>query len=217
VLSRDNTLRVFDLPAVRERWALSSAQDTRLVSFSPDGRFLATAHFKDHKVAVWQAGTGTPVGQPANHDQSIETMAFSRDGELVAIGTDGGYVILRQTRSGKDIARVAHAAAITDLAFSADGNVLASTSKDGSTRLTDCRSGLEMAQLLHGSTPRRVRFSPDAKYVATETGEGVQIWLWRARDVVDEACRRVPRDLSVDEWRLYLGDKSPTACHVPAR
>ena len=217
VVSRDNTLRVFDLPAVRERWGLTSAQDTRLVSFSPDGRFLATAHFKDYKVAIWQAGNGTPVGQPAVHDQPIEKLAFSHGGELVAMGTAGGQVILRQTRSGREVARLAHDAGITDLAFGADGSVLASTSKDGSTRLMDCRTGVEVARLAHGSVPRRVQFSPDAKYLATETDEGVQIWLWRARDMVDEACRRVPRDLSADEWRLYLGEESPTACRVQAR
>jgi WD40 repeat protein len=128
-----------------------------------------------------------------------------------------GEVILRQTRSGREVAHFAHAAGITDLAFGADGSVLASTTNDGSTRLIDCRTGLEVARLAHGSMPKRVRFSPDAKYLATETGEGVQVWLWRARDMVEEACQRVTRDLHADEWRLYLGEDSPTACRAQAR
>ncbi len=208
------TLKVFELPSLRERWALP---DIREATFSQDGRFLGTVDSKDGTVVIREAATKRPVGQPAVHDQALAKLAFSRDGELFATGTEGGQVILRQTRTGKEIARLVHVAAISDLAFAADGSVLASTSEDGSTRVMDCRTGVEVARLTHSSPPVRIRFSADGKYLTTETDDGLQVWLWRGRDIVDEACRRVQHDLSADEWRLYLGEQSPTACRAQAR
>lgn len=33
------------------------------------------------------------------------------------------------------------------------------------------------------------------------------VWLWKTDDLQAEACRRLTRNLTEDEWRQYLGDE----------
>jgi WD40 repeat protein len=173
VVDDDNALKVFELPSLRERWGLP---DVRLAALSPDGRFIGTVTSKG-EVAIRQAGTNSPVGQPAVSEESIAKLAFSRDGELFATGTEGGLVILRQTRTGKEVGRLTHDSGIDDLAFAADGSVLASTSKE-ITRIMECRSGMEVARSCLLPRPRAYD-SVRTPYLVTEADEGLEIFLWR--------------------------------------
>jgi hypothetical protein len=49
----------------------------------------------------------------------------------------------------------------------------------------------------------RLAFSPDGKYLVT----GNKAWLLWPDDLVAEACARLTRNLSPEEWRQYLGDE----------
>ena len=61
--------------------------EVNAVSFSPDGRTLATAS-SDTTARLWDAATGQPRGEPLKHDGRINAMSFSPDGRTLA--TTGG-------------------------------------------------------------------------------------------------------------------------------
>jgi WD40 repeat protein len=203
-------LVLLELPSLRERWR---DEHRGIVRFSPDSRFIAMTPRRADSVAIVQTGTKTAVTEFKTSGE-VTSIMFSPDGELFAMGNERGQVLVGQTRNGRTIASLTHVTSIRALAFTPDSSVLASASDGGTTRLLDCQRGVEITRVTARGTPRNLRFSADGKFLITEASNDVQVWLWRARDLVEEACPRLTTDLTPEQWRTYLGDQPPIACRA---
>jgi len=55
-----------------------------------------------------------------------------------------------------------------------------------------------------------VAFSPDGKYVVSGSGDKTaRVWEWQAKDLIANACATMPRNLTRDEWKQYIGEALP--------
>ena len=94
------------------------------------------------------------------------------------------------------------------MSFSSDGQWLATGGKDNTARIGKVSSGREAARLDHPNVVNRVGFSPDSRRLATSCEDfQVRLWHWRTADLVAVACGRLPRNLTREEWREYLGEE----------
>lgn len=123
-----------------------------------------------------------------NCKNSINSVYFSHDGNVLAAGNDGNTVILMDAKIGTEIRNFpGHSDSITSVSFSPDGKILASGSEDRSIKLWNVNSGKEIISLKDIHSVNCIRFSPNGNILATggminpESKEGIII-LWNVKN-----------------------------------
>ena len=196
------------------------------VAFSPDGTLLATGSYFG-RLDLWDVATRTRRGKPRRvTDDGFQGLTFDPDGRLVAAGVATGPVRVWRLADRRPAfpPLSGHTGPVTGVAFDEAGSFLATTSAFGGTRLWDPATGIGYGDELVGSpipdslAPTidlpflglRNSFSPDGKLLAV-AGVGERGMLWEVDPAVwrERACAIVGRNLTREEWNLYLPPGTP--------
>jgi WD40 repeat protein len=204
------SIRILEVATGREIVCKGITDDaTTFLNFSPDGRWLVSGNDMGGSTQVWEAATGREV-TPQLDGYREHSAVFSPDGRWVASGGFDGTARVWETVTGREVARMMHEDTVNSIAFSPDGRWVVSGSNDKTTRVWAAATGQEVARLTCDYSIGHVVFSPDGRRVASVSeGEdwAIYIWRWRPDDLIAEACKRVLRNLSEEEWKLYLPDE----------
>ncbi|MFI6906009.1 helix-turn-helix domain-containing protein [Nonomuraea sp. NPDC050394] len=122
-------------------------------------------------IVAWQLYDPDRLTRTTN---PVTALAFSPDGKLLAIATDGNTIQLwdPQTRLQVGTELSGHAYGVNALAFSPDGKLLASAGDDQTVRLWNPATGRPVGDPLTGHTGivTTLAFSPDGKLLASAGG-----------------------------------------------
>ena len=174
-------------PATGEAKYLPNGNTLAAVTFSPDGDMLVSLD-TGGTIRVWDLAAAQEPLTLRHADPGWEKpLAFSPDGQTLAVSLKDGTIHLRNARTGETRATLKGTAGFGgSVAFSPDGRFLASargewdlrTPQPTSVRVWKVETGEEVADLQgHPSAAWACVFSPNSKTLASGSSDGtVKLW-----------------------------------------
>jgi len=181
----DGMIHLWDLDTgelVLELLVEGDRSSVNSITFSPDGKFLASA--SDSTIRIWEVQTGRETREPLRgHSSCISSIAFSVDEALLVSADLEGKILLWKTETWKVIMKLKgyrspHMRSIESVAFSHNDTRIASNFAGDTVRVWNTTTGNTMATLKgHGATVRSVAFSPDDRRIVSGSDDGtVRVW-----------------------------------------
>jgi WD40 repeat protein len=105
------------------------------VSFSPDGKTLASASF-DNTLKLWDVATGKAITTLTGHSNLVISVSFSPDGQTLASAGGDITIKLWNLATNTQITTLkGYSTWVNSVSFSPDGQTLASASRDTTIKL----------------------------------------------------------------------------------
>ena len=172
------TLKVFDATTGQLSRELTGFQgEISRVEFHPQIRNVLVAAGKDRAIHIWDVESGRELRKLLGHTKRISSLAFSKDGKILASGSVDRTIRTWNFASGETthILR-GHTKGVTDVALTPDGKRLASTSMDRTIAIWNVEVGATVWNVpLHAIS---LSFSPDGTRLAAVVKDDDKIHVW---------------------------------------
>jgi WD40 repeat protein len=178
--------------------------DVHDAALSPDSRYVVSG---DGTAAhVWEVQTGK---QTASFElkTDVYNVAFSPDGKYVLLGGNR-LTVVWEPLARKTVLVVKHDGIVQRVAFSPDGKYVIS-GDDKIARIIEVATGTEIARLNHDNLVEAVAISSDNHYALSGgLDKTARVWLWHPKDLIQQTCDSMIRNLNRDEWNTYLSGQA---------
>jgi WD40 repeat protein len=199
-IQRDGVNKLYELPGLRQIASVAGPPST-LLRVAAEGKLLAFEENKppnEHFVDIWSVVNKASVSR-IQLPGELNRLAFNSAG-TVLFTAESQDLQAWEIPSGKrrfaltasdDIDVIVPDPSLTGVA----------TITHGHLTVWDAVTGARLAQLPDSGYIRAAAFSPDGRYLLTGYDERfAALWLWRPGDLRDQACARLSRNLSYEEW-----------------
>ena len=177
----------FTISAQQEHTLFRHGGSIRTVAYSPVNSSLVASAGDNRAVKLWnlQNDTVTTLG---HHTDTVNSIAFSTDGQLLASGGDDYTFKVWDVSRQREIESFQHITGnsisqIKAVTFSPNGQRLATAGVH--VKLWDTRNWEEITTLRHDEWVWAVAFSADGKLLATGDANGqVNVWNLQSRQLI---------------------------------
>lgn len=164
------------------------------IALTANGSILASSSDSPDATDLWNTHTGKQIATLKSSKNwindllirlrlrrsSIYALAFTHDGETLAVGTRDKHIQLWNVTDQQHIGSLeGHKHVVCELAFSPDGKILASGDTGGKIHLWEMPTHRHLTIFdRHKGYVRTLAFAPDGKTIASIGGEEGTILLW---------------------------------------
>ncbi len=192
------------------------------IAVSADGQWLAAAAVSGF-VRLWQVAAQAEPEILVGHEGPIAALQFSpQSNRLVSAGDDASVRIWDITGPEQSVVVLrGHGSPVTAIAFDGSTHRLATGDQAGTVLIWEWEKPLARPTTIRGHQGRvdQIAFSADQRWLATAQDAGpVLLWHDRVDGLIEIACQAAGRNLTAQEWRLFLGEQAyrPTCPNLPA-
>jgi serine/threonine protein kinase/WD40 repeat protein len=135
------------------------------VSWSPNGKYIASAGGYDKTVQVWDATSGQTIFTFRGHPDFVGRAKWSPDSTRVASGGNDGIVRVWDAATGNHLLTYdTRSTVVDDLAWNPDGTQIVTAARDGTIQVWSAATGNTIITYTGGEP---VAWSPDGKRVVS--------------------------------------------------
>ncbi len=186
--SWDNTIKLWNVETGDQIRTINDyANGINSVVFSPNGKTLASGNIYEIRkgsnygasIKLWDVETGQQLKSLEGHNSSVNSVAFSPDGKLLASASVDKTIKLWNVETGEQVKSLeGNADSVLSVAFSPNGKMLASGGKENIVKLWNVETKQQIKSLEgHTSAVNAVAISPDNRILASG-GKDKTIKLW---------------------------------------
>jgi WD40 repeat protein/transcriptional regulator with XRE-family HTH domain len=187
--SWDGTVKLWDVASGASIWTGGhDHMSVTSLAISPTGKLLSGSY--DGAMHVWELRTGTHLAHLDTRGGAILTVAWSKDGHLLASGGGDAVIRLWDSEQGTLLRELpGHCEPVCTLAFAPDTSLLASGSFDRMVKLWDLDTGIYQRTLEgHADAVTGLAFSPDGRTLASASYDTtIRLWnsqTWQCRHIL---------------------------------
>lgn len=209
-------LVVWDVDKQEARLRLAFDNQPTALSFDPTGeRLLALSADGEARLINLTDGQTSSFSV----DPDTQLVRFAAADDWLALASAGKVRVVALNEPATALLDYGHADAVTRIEFDKDGNLLASAGLDGMVRVWEIQTKTELIRFGFRDRVIALRFAADGKSVLAIDRRGqLSEWPVGYQDPADEACRALQRNLTPEEWRLYLpGEEYRSSCELAQR
>lgn len=211
-----NKVQLFSTSSWAESPALEHPRTVVGVSFSQDGKWIATQTARENhraelvtpsRTQVWDLGTGREVAWATHPDEDYREINAMPEKATFKPETGGDAKLAAASASWEALRLGRGASRSSDGRWSFAGG-----------RLSEVQSGRELDIVKHEDAINDAVFSPDAVWLVTASSDrSVRFWPLRDKELRTEAMARLGRNLTYEEWRKFFPDEpySRTCAALP--
>jgi WD40 repeat protein len=224
----ENTqLKVWEVATKKQLESIPQKGQVKAIVFSPNEKYLnLTVVCTDYAEGL---GNFLRVSETANSkelvnipdntldDPLLQEFALNSDGKYLAISvaTEGARALdlvgVLEVSTGQEVGRISfeNFDRIDSIALSSDGQYLAMIGVEDTGEcpmyIWEVKTGRPRVRITSDGGLGNVALSQ--RYLALQVSDTVHIFLWRPEDLINEACARLNRNLTQQEWRQFFPDE----------
>jgi WD40 repeat protein len=176
------------------------AEEAPLLTFASKNSGVLVRNPGDRVVRLFDLESSQEVRTFQDPGNQLSAVAASRDGTLLAGGSESKQVLLWEVATGKELRRLPHDYNLVSIAFNPDGRTLATLDQDLSPILWEVQTGKQLFTLPARTRSIGLAFSHDGKslHVGRQPDE-IVTWNLQTKQ---EQKRRLPKNwmLTTSSW-----------------
>lgn len=209
------------------RLELNPTRQIRDIVFSPNGNLFVTTYdeplpenlIPPPAARLWDSLSGTPIGKPMEHDDTVLDVAFSPDGKRIMTWSSN-TVRLWNTMTGAPIGHpIHHNCAVVEAILSQQvtASRVLTGCQNGTARLWDCMTGVSLGEPINNEgNLMALALSPDGTRALTGDVDGTaRLWDTSSGTPLGQPMTHEEAVISVafspDGTRVLTGSRDDTA------